>query len=90
MWVAVGLQLTLCWMFVKKHTKKGVSDPFISTPGVKMGLNRVNMWFLTPSFPLQSQTGQFSINHTHQRVNNTNHPEPPRQSMLTNQFINKF
>lgn len=36
-------------MFEKAHF-----DPFISTPGVKMDVNTVNVTNLTPLFPLQA------------------------------------
>jgi len=36
-------------------SKKTHFDPFISIPGVKIGVNTVNVPNLTPLFPLQAQ-----------------------------------
>jgi hypothetical protein len=42
--------LKLC----EENQKKPNFDPYISTPGVKININIVNIQILTPSFPPQS------------------------------------
>jgi hypothetical protein len=41
-------------LLVKLLPKKAEFDPIISCPGVKEGLNNVNLACLTPTFPLQA------------------------------------
>ena len=47
-------QLTNSELGVNDKPKGAQIDPIISTLGVKMGLNIVNMSELTPMFPLQA------------------------------------
>lgn len=39
--------------------RNGHFDPYISTPGVKNGINNVNKTKMTPIFPLQAWFGTF-------------------------------
>jgi len=46
----VNILLKLC----EENKKKPNFDPYISTPGVKININTVNIINLTPSFPPQA------------------------------------
>ena len=48
----LGIKLTIREVGVKIDPKRAQNDPFVSTLGVKMVLNIVNMPEWTPLFPL--------------------------------------
>jgi len=47
-----GMKLTTSELPVNFWSRKAQNDPFISSPGVKMALNIVNILEDTPLFPL--------------------------------------
>jgi len=46
--------LTISELFVNFWSRRAQNDPFVSSLGVKMGLNIVNILKNTPLFPLQA------------------------------------